>query len=294
MTRADNATRAGQDIGGLASLRGLEAVTGQLEQWIAVVRAEQARRQAGAMISRPIWKNLVFTGGRGAGKSRAARAVTRIYHDLGILTYGHLEEVAAATLVGSTSEETGTLLGQAVREAGGSVLMITGAHAWRELPDRGQQMLARLYRELTSARDQWGDKLAVILAGHTVPVGELLDASPAMAARFPVVIEFPGYTLSQLAAVFATLAGEAGFALTPDAVDKAAAALALTDGGGGSGNARAAVQLLDQARHAQARRIAHLPGGPSQGVLGMITADDIPGHLPFRDPGSDQQAGHYL
>lgn len=136
-------------------------------------------------------ENLVFTGGRGAGKSRAARAVTRIYHDLGILTYGHLEEVAAATLVGSTSEETGTLLGQAVTWAGGGVLMITGVHAWRELTDRGQQMLARLYRELTSAHHQWGDKLVVILAGQKDPVGELLDASPPLAARFPLVIESP-------------------------------------------------------------------------------------------------------
>ena len=119
MTQAYNAAQARQDIGGLASLPGLEAVTWQLEQWIAVVRAEQDRRQAGAMVSRPIWKNLVFTGGRGAGKSRAARAVTRIYHDLGILTYAHLEEVAAATLVGSTAEETGTLLGQAVSSATG-------------------------------------------------------------------------------------------------------------------------------------------------------------------------------
>ena len=291
---ANNATQAGQDIGALASLPGLEAVTWQLEQWIAVVRAEQARRQAGAAVSRPVWKNLVFTGGRGAGKSRAARAVTRIYHDLGILIYGHLEEVAATTLVGSTCEETGTLLGQAVTWAGGGVLMITGVHAWRELPDRGQQMLARLYRELTSARDQWGDKLAIILAGHKDPVGELLDASPPLAARFPAVIEFPGYTPSQLAAIFATLAGEAGFTLAPAAAGKAAATLAVTDGGPGPGNARAAVHLLDQARAAQARRIAHIPGGPGRAALTMITADDIPGHLQFRDPDPDQPPGHYL
>jgi hypothetical protein len=273
---------------------GLQAVTWQLEQWIAVVRAEQDRRQAGATVSRPIWKNLVFTGVGGAGKSRAARAVTRIYHDLGILTYAHLEEVAAATLVGSTAEETGTLLGQAVSWATGGVLMITGVHAWRELPDRGQQMLARLYRELTSARSQWGDKLAVILAGHKDPVGELLDASPPLAARFPVIIEFPGYTPSQLAAIFAALAGEAGFTLASGTADKAAATLALTDGGRSSGNARAAVQLLDQARDAQARRIAQIPGGPGRGALTMITADDIPGRLQFRDPDPDQQPGPYL
>lgn len=289
---ADNATRPGQDIDGLAALPGLESVTGQLEQWVAVVRAEQARRQAGATVSRPIWKNLVFTGPAGAGKSRAARAVTRIYHDLGILAYEHLDEVAAATLAGVTSEETGTLLGQAVTRASGGVLMIIGVHAWRELPDRGQQMLARLYRELTDARSRFGDKLAVILAGHKDPVGELLAVSPPLAARFPVVIDFPGYTTGQLAAVFATLAQEAGFTLTPDAARKAADACVLA--GRGPGNARAAVHLLDQAAAAQARRITTAPESLGPDALKTITADDIPGHLQFRDPYPDEQPGQYL
>jgi hypothetical protein len=53
-----------QDMSGLASLPGLEAVSGQLAGLIAVLRAEQARRQAGAAVRRPAWKNLVFTGGR--------------------------------------------------------------------------------------------------------------------------------------------------------------------------------------------------------------------------------------
>lgn len=41
-----------QDMSGLGSLAGLEAVTGQLAGMIAVLRAEQARRQAGTAISR--------------------------------------------------------------------------------------------------------------------------------------------------------------------------------------------------------------------------------------------------
>jgi hypothetical protein len=197
-------------------------------------------------------------------------------------------------LAGSTSADTGTLLGQAVTRAGGGVLMITGVHAWRELPDRGEQMLARLYRELTSARHQQGDDLAVILAGHKDPVSELLGASPPLAARFPAVIEFPGYTPSQLAAVFATLAGEAGFTLTPGAARKAATTLALTSSDHGPGDARAAVHLLEQASHAQARRIAHLPGGPARDALITITAADIPEFLHFRTPDPDQQPGQYL
>src|SRR5579859_5438654 len=80
----------------LAALYGLEPVTTQLTGLIAILRAEQARRQAGIQISRPAWKNLVFTGAPGAGKSRAAQAIASTYRDLGVLTYGQLIELAAA------------------------------------------------------------------------------------------------------------------------------------------------------------------------------------------------------
>jgi hypothetical protein len=63
-----------QGTGDLAVLPGLEAVSEQLTGLITVLRAEQARRGAGIEITRPAWKNLVFTGGPGVGKSRAERA----------------------------------------------------------------------------------------------------------------------------------------------------------------------------------------------------------------------------
>jgi hypothetical protein len=85
-------------MGGLASLPGLETVAGQLAGRIAVLRAELARRKAGTAVSRPAWKNLVFTGGPGTGKSRTARAVARIYTELGLLSSRHVDEVAAADL----------------------------------------------------------------------------------------------------------------------------------------------------------------------------------------------------
>ena len=184
-----------QDIGGLAGLPGLEPVAGQLGERIAVLRAELARRQAGLAITRPAWKNLVFTGGPGTGKSRAARAVARVYRELGLLSSGHLDEVAAASMVGTTPRETGIFVGETVRRATGGIVMIPDAHAWSRLPDCGQQVLRRLYQELTERRDD----LAVILAGQASPLRDLLRASPPLAARFPAVIDFPGYTAGQLA-----------------------------------------------------------------------------------------------
>ena len=61
--------------------------------------------------------------------------------------------------------------------------MITGAHAWHDLPGRGQHLLRCLYQHLTEARKYHGDELAVILAGQAGPLRDMLHAAPALAAR---------------------------------------------------------------------------------------------------------------
>ena len=53
MTAVNGAPAPGTDLGGLAALPGLETVTGPIADLIAVLRAEQARRQAGIEIRRP-------------------------------------------------------------------------------------------------------------------------------------------------------------------------------------------------------------------------------------------------
>ena len=86
MTAVNGDPAPGADLGGLAALPGLETVAGQIADLIAVLRAEQARRRAGIEIRRSAWKNLVFTGGPGSGKSRAARALASLYKDLAAAT----------------------------------------------------------------------------------------------------------------------------------------------------------------------------------------------------------------
>ena len=284
-----------RDMGALAGLPGLEAVSEQLAGPIAVLRAEQARRQVGAAVTRAAWKNLIFAGGPGSGKTRAAKAVTRIYAELGLLS-GDLREIAAADLIGTTLQETGTLVDEMASRASGDLLMISDAHAWDGLPDHGRHLLRCLYKELTVSRDHshnHSSGLAVILAGPEGPLRDMLHANPALAARFPAVITFPGYTPGQLAAIFATLAREAGFTLTPDAAHKAAAVLA--EAAHGAGNARLAVRLLDQATVSQARRITTVPRQPPDpAALGTIDAADIPAHVHAHDPPADDWPGQYL
>jgi hypothetical protein len=181
-------------VAGLSGLQGLDGVRSQLDHVIAVLKAEQARRKAGSAVRRPAWKNLVFTGPPGSGKSRTAIAVGQTYRKLGVLSNGRVLQMGAADLVGAGPEETGKLAGEAARVATGGILMINDAHNWYHLQDRGHQVLRRLHEKLSEYRDTLNDDLAVILAGQAEPLHRLLHDIPPLAARFRAVINFPGYT----------------------------------------------------------------------------------------------------
>ena len=131
----------------------------------------------------------------GRHESRAATAIARLYQDLGVLRYGNLIEIPAIDLAGATPRYTATQIREAVKVTG-DLVMITGAHAWHDQPDHGQHILRCPYQVLTEARKFHGDELAVILAGQAGLLRAMLHASPALAARFPVIIGFPGYTPS--------------------------------------------------------------------------------------------------
>ena len=169
------------------------------------------------------------------------------------------------------------------------------ADTWYRLPDRGQHLLRCLYKELTYFRDHLDGQLAVILAGQTDPLRDLLRTNPALAARFPAVVDFPGYTAGQFAAIFAALASEAGFTLTPGAARKAATVLAQSEADHPSGNARLAVRLLDQATASHARRITAAPQIRHPATLSVIGAADIPGYVhPHEPPADDRWPCQYL
>jgi Cdc6-like AAA superfamily ATPase len=272
----------------------LEAVERQLEDVIVVLRVEQ-RRTAGSALKRPAWKNLVFTGAPGSGKSRTAAAVGRVYQELGLLSSGQLDEVSAINLVGATRSETSVLVADAAKRSTGYVLMINDAHTWHGLSDHGQHVMWELYKKLTEYRKDMRDDLAVILAGQSEPLRRLLYAAPPLAARFSAVIDFPGYTPGQLAAIFGTLADEAGLSLTQEAESKAAAFLAQAEADRASGNARLAVRLLNQVIAAQARRVAAPPAAQHPTTLSTIVEADIPEHLDRGEPLAEGEwSGQYL
>jgi Holliday junction resolvasome RuvABC ATP-dependent DNA helicase subunit len=269
---ASRSPRGGSARTLLDQLPGLDAVRAQLAAVIAVAEAEQARQATGVRV-RPGWKNLVFAGGPGTGKSRVAALLARIYSDLGILPAGTLTEVTRAGLSGDYSGETARLCDDAFGRAAGGVLLISDAHVPGPAGAQDRRALRLLTDELTARRD---GGLIVILAGPPQPVSQFLDANPALADRFPVTVTFPPYTPGELTAIFTHLAADAGFTLTTDATARAAALLDQAARGTGTqaGSARLATRLLARATARQARRI--MTTDPDPAALTLLTGGDIP------------------
>ena len=266
----------------LAALPGLAAVKADIAGLIATVRAEQARQAAGMSV-RPAWKNLVLAGGPGTGKSRVAAIIGRLCRDLGVLTSGHLAEVTRADLISEYAQGSSELVRAAVHRALGGVLLISDAHDPGGAPAARDRAATRTLQELIAGHR--GGNLVVILAGPAAGMRQYLAGHPALAAQFPVTIEFPGYTSEELAAIFAARARQAGFTLTTTAAGKARAVLEKTSGHPEAGSARLVISLLERTSARQARRLMTGPAlvtapEPSTAAKHSTAAEHNPAAVP--------------
>jgi SpoVK/Ycf46/Vps4 family AAA+-type ATPase len=267
----------------LLALPGLDSVRAQLDAVIAVAKAEQARQAAGVTV-RPGWKNLVFAGGPGTGKSRVAAALAQTYRLLDILPTARLHEVTRADLAGDSTSETSRLCEEAFDHTERGILLISDAHLPGDNPVQDRHVLRLLEKHLAARRD---GGLVVILAGPQPQITEVLNISAQLADRFPAVITFPPYTPGELAAIFAYRAADAGFTLGPGTADAAARTLAQAAARDDCGSARLALRLLDQTAARQARRIMTSDGTPAD--LTVLTPADVPDAL--KTPGAGQPPG---
>jgi Holliday junction resolvasome RuvABC ATP-dependent DNA helicase subunit len=258
---------------GMDQMIGLTEVKEQVKLLAAEARADQLRRDAG-MPDRTVSRHLVFAGPPGTAKTTVARLLAAIYSQLGVLTSGHLVEVARADLIAPYIGQTAPMVTDAVARALGGVLFIDEAYSLT-LSDSPRDFGAEAIATLVKLMEDHRRDLVVIAAGYPDHMQQFLHANPGLASRFARTIRFPGYTDDELTEIFTTMAAAGRFQLGDGVIPRLRQILAATPRGPDFGNARHVRNLLDQATDAQGLRITSCEDAPAADVHTLLP-DDLP------------------
>ncbi|MCD0484106.1 right-handed parallel beta-helix repeat-containing protein [Streptacidiphilus sp. ASG 303] len=258
----------------LNALVGLESVKREVTGLINVNKMTQRRMEMGLPMP-PMSRHLVFAGPPGTGKTTVARLYGAVLAELGILSQGHIVEVARADLVAQIIGGTAIKTTEVFNRALGGVLFIDEAYTLTNQsrgtgPDFGQEAVETLMKLMEDHRDE----IVVIVAGYSEQMDQFLASNPGMASRFARSVEFPNYSPAELVTIVTGLCAKHYYELSPGALDALSRYFEQVRKGPTFGNGRVARQVFETMISNQASRLAVDPPGSNE-ELSTLTADDV-------------------
>lgn len=239
----------------LNGLTGMASVKREVNNLVNLLKVCELRRKKGLKVP-PTTNHLVFLGNPGTGKTTVARILSKIYHNLGILSKGHLVEVDRSGLVAGYMGQTGEKVMEVVEKAKGGVLFIDEAYALttnKQDGDFGQEAIDILNK----AMEDYRDDLIVIAAGYHDEMQDFLDANPGLRSRFNRTIEFPNYTSDELVEIIINRAKGLDYSFDDEALEfiKEKFKKTMIAPPHNFGNARSVRNYLEKAISNQANRL---------------------------------------
>ncbi len=232
----------------LDELIGLENVKQEVKKLSSFVRIQQQRKLQG-LPTVPIQLHAVFSGNPGTGKTTVANIYSRILNECGLLKRGHLVVASRSDLVAGFVGQTSIKTKKKVREALGGVLFIDEAYSlYRGEKDFGKEAIDTLVDEMT----KHNENLVVILAGYSREMEQFISSNPGLESRFKKYFHFPDYRSEDLMKITRAHLQDYHYILEEDAARYLNEQYQEHEM---DGNARFAVNLVDEAVQFQALRI---------------------------------------
>ncbi|MCK6610574.1 MAG: AAA family ATPase [Bacteroidia bacterium] len=182
----------------LDALIGLDSIKKKVKEYTTYLNFIKIRKEMGFDDKEKINLHAVFTGNPGTGKTTVAKMLGRIYHDLGLLSKGHVMEVDRGDLVAEYIGQTAPKTKEVIKKARGGILFIDEAYALArkndDSKDFGKEAIEILLKEMS---DGDGD-IAIIAAGYPEEITSFLESNPGMKSRFNMYYDFPDYTPQEL------------------------------------------------------------------------------------------------
>ncbi len=241
-------------FGSLGQLVGLTEIKSFIEEIYAWLEVSKRRQIAGLSAEQQVL-HMVFTGNPGTGKTTVARIVGELFHEMGVLSRGHVVEVERADLVGEYIGHTAQKTREHVKRALGGILFIDEAYALSRggEKDFGKEAIDTMVKSM----EDYKNDFVLILAGYSGEMETFIRSNPGLPSRFPIRLHFPDFSIGELMEIAETMVKEREYLFSLQAREKIRFHLQREKDKRDHmwGNARFIRNLVEQAIRSQAVRL---------------------------------------
>jgi len=201
----------------LSALVGMDEMKKIIKQIYAWIYVNKKREEKGLKVGRQAL-HMMFKGNPGTGKTTVARLIGKLFVKMEVLSKGHLIEGERADLVGEYIGHTAQKTRDLVKKALGGILFIDEAYSLGRggEKDFGKEAIDTLVKHMEDRQHDF----ILILAGYSKEMDDFLMLNPGLHSRFPIVIDFPDYSVPQLMEIANMMLRDKEYLLSNDAEKK--------------------------------------------------------------------------
>jgi stage V sporulation protein K len=201
----------------LGSLVGLEEMKRMIKEIYAWIYVNKKREESGLKAGRQAL-HMMFKGNPGTGKTTVARLIGKLFLKMNVLSKGHLIEAERADLVGEYIGHTAQKTRDLIKKAIGGILFIDEAYSLGRggEKDFGKEAIDTLVKHMEDRQHEF----ILILAGYSREMDYFLTLNPGLYSRFPLVVDFPDYSIEQLLDIAGRMLDEREYVMSRDAERK--------------------------------------------------------------------------
>ena len=197
----------------LAEVIGMEEVKKFIRTQYTMLQANKRRKKANIDVDTTQSLNMIFAGNPGTGKTTMARIVADMFHSMDILKSGQLVEVDKGGLVAQYVGQTAKKTEEVFKSALGGVLFIDEAYS---ITNDGSSFGQECIDTLVKLIEDYRGEIVVILAGYSKEMKDFMKSNSGLESRFPLFVEFPDYSASELYQIGLKMIHARGFRMDLD------------------------------------------------------------------------------